>query len=168
MKVLAMISIACLWGCGSDRPADTAIKQPPSIDAAPELGVAIGDGRVDARLVNEPGQLVPLGQILVPGKVTVIDFWADWCAACEVMEAKLYQTIADEPGIAVRKLDIVDDLSPVSMHYRVGRMLPEMRVYDQQGKLVHQLIGNDCLKVGDLALELAGRGATGSVAPAGK
>jgi thiol-disulfide isomerase/thioredoxin len=110
---------------------------------------------VDARLLNQPGELIPLDQVLVAGKVTVVDFWAEWCGACKVMEDKLYRTIANRPGIAVRKLDIVDDVSPVALHYRVGRMLPEMRIYDANGKLVHQLIGNDCAKVGELALELA-------------
>lgn len=155
-----LVLAAMLCACGGERAGDTTVKQPPPVDAAPALGVAIGDGRVDARLVNEPGQLVPLAQVLVPGKVTVIDFWADWCKACDVMEQKLYEVIADRPGIAVRKLDIVDDVSEVALHYRVGRMLPEMRIYDQQGTLVHQLIGNDCLKAGELTLELATRPAS--------
>lgn len=145
---------------GGDAIAATTDAEPaPETRPAPEpIGTPFGDGTVDARLVNEPGKVVPLEQILVPGKVTVIDFWADWCGACKVMEKKLLAELAGVDGVVVRKLDLVDDVSEVSTYYRVGRALPEMWIFDQRGKRVHQLRGGDVANAGRLARELAAGG----------
>jgi thiol-disulfide isomerase/thioredoxin len=154
--MLAVVVIAC-GGAGDGKTGD--VNEPTGaapIDAAPpELGVPFGPEGVDARLVNEPGKLVPLDQIVRPGRVTIIDFWAAWCGACKVMEEKLFDEIAGVPGIVVRKLDIVDDVSEVSVHFQVGRSLPEMWIFDKNGERVHQLDGGEVANAGKLAKELA-------------
>jgi thiol-disulfide isomerase/thioredoxin len=75
----------------------------------------------------------------VPGKVTVFDLWADWCAPCRELDdalAALARRHADR--IAVRRLDVVDDESAAWRAYLEdgGYALPHVKVYDEGGRLV--------------------------------
>ena len=107
----------------------------------------------DVKIVNQPGVLVALEKVLVPGKVTVVDFFADWCGACKIIEKKLITRVKGEKGIAIRKIDIKDDESPVAKHYDVGA-LPHVRIYDKSGKMLYALTGNQALRAGELALKV--------------
>lgn len=107
----------------------------------------------DVKIVNQPGVLIALEKVLVPGKVTVVDFFADWCGACKVIEKKLITRVKGEKGIAIRKIDIKDDESPVAKHYDVGA-LPHVRIYDKSGKMLYALTGNQALRAGELALKV--------------
>ncbi|GAB4544132.1 MAG: thioredoxin [Haliangiales bacterium] len=107
------------------------------------------------QLANEDGALVPVSEALVAGKVTVIDFYADWCAPCKALEKQLRAAIADEPRIAVRKIDVgAAEVADILEQYGV-RNLPHIRIYDPQGTLLHDLPGTEAERTPDLALEAA-------------
>ena len=103
--------------------------------------------------LNHGGELVDVEASFVPGYVMVVDFWAEWCGACKIMESKLMQTVGNEPHILVRKVDVGDGDTPVAAHYGVGP-LPHLRVYDQHGQLRYLLKAKDALTAGDKALEV--------------
>jgi len=111
--------------------------------------------QLDVQLANEPGELVVIEECLVPDKVTLIDFWADWCQACKDLDEKLLAELAGSTDVVVRRIDILDDGSPVARHYDIG-VLPHVRVYDRAGRLVYALIGDNAARAGALALEVAG------------
>jgi thioredoxin 1 len=103
------------------------------------------------QLANPSGELVPIEQVLVPGKVTVVDFYADWCAPCKVLEKKLKSEIHDEPRIAVRQID-VGKVEPDVVISRYGvRNLPHVRIYGPDGTLLHDLVGTRAEQTGRLA-----------------
>lgn len=108
------------------------------------------------KIVNQPGVVVSMDEVLVPGSVTVIEFYADWCGACKIIEKKLLTHIDDEPRIVLRKINIDDDQSAVAKKYDVGA-LPHVRIFDGKGKLTHVLVGNSATKAGPLARQLLTR-----------
>jgi thiol-disulfide isomerase/thioredoxin len=104
--------------------------------------------------INAPGAVVDIEKSLVPGYVTVIDFWAEWCGACHVVGEMLTTGVAQEPKILIRKVDVgADAFTPVAAAYQIGG-LPHYRVYDKHGKMRYLLVGNDCVKASEIAKQL--------------
>ncbi len=85
----------------------------------------------------------PLDKHRVPGKYTVFDFFADWCAPCRLVDARLREILKRRADVAVRKLDIVDFDSPLA--HELGPdfdALPYLVVLDPKGRRT-EIIGAD-------------------------
>jgi len=67
----------------------------------------------------------------VAGKLTVVDFAADWCAPCKVLAALLSDVAREHPVLAVRRFDVGDDAPD-------GMILPHVEVYDAAGVLIYR------------------------------
>lgn len=133
-------------------PEQPATAQTPGAAATPADQAASG-AAPQFQIANEAGELVPVEDVLVPGRVTVVDFSADWCAPCKVLEKKLAEEIHDEPRIAVRKIDVTEaDADEVTARYGV-KNLPHVRIYGPDGTLLHDLVGTDAEQSGQLARE---------------
>lgn len=118
----------------------------------PEAGRVEGPApALDRATVNEPGEVVEIDAILVPGKVTLVDFWAEWCKACKHLDAELDRSLAGVAGVAVRKVDIHSASSPVARYYDIG-VLPHLRIYDRAGKMRYALIGDNTERAVELTL----------------
>ncbi len=149
--------LAC--GPGNAGVAGTGPSNSPIAAAVTSSDAGVADAvALDIVLANKPGELVVIEDLLVPGKVTVVDFGADWCGACKEVDAKLLGAIRGLPGIAVRKIDILDDDSPVAKHYDIG-VLPHIRIYSRDGELVYALIGDNAHSIAERLREVvAGEG----------
>lgn len=100
----------------------------------------------DVVWLSEAGEDVPeLAPHAVSGKVTVFDFYADWCAACRKVDGHIYGRLAKEDAaIAYRKINIVSWESPVAQRYlEQVPGLPLLMVFGPDGKLVKSLHGAD-------------------------
>lgn len=81
-------------------------------------------------------------------KVLFIDFWADWCTACEEMERKLFVkddfiNFALENKILPVRIDYsnpTDELDKLAQSYNV-RGLPTVVLTKPDGELIHTLTG---------------------------
>jgi hypothetical protein len=104
--------------------------------------------------LNAPGAPVDVDAALVPGYVTVVDFWSESCGACGVVGGMLAVQVAQQPRVLIRKVDVGDGDNPLTRAYQIGA-LPHYRVYDKQRRLRYQLVGNDCLMAPDIARTLA-------------
>jgi thiol-disulfide isomerase/thioredoxin len=82
---------------------------------------------------------------VVRGKVTVFEFYADWCAACRAVDGWVYERIAGgDRDLAYRKLNIVSWETPVALRYmREVPSLPLLLVFGRDGQLVRSLHGAD-------------------------
>ena len=104
--------------------------------------------------LNEPGVMIEIDSALLPGYVTVVDFWGEHCGACVVVGGMLAVQVAQDPRVLIRKIDVGDGFSPVAKAYDIGA-LPHFRVFDKDKKLRYVLVGNDTLKAPELAKQLA-------------
>lgn len=104
--------------------------------------------------INKPGERVDLAPALPAGYVSVVDFWSESCGACTVVGGMLAVQVAKADGVVIRKVDVGDGLTDVAKQFQIGA-LPHYQIYDKAKKLRYVLVGNDCLKAPELAIQLA-------------
>jgi len=87
---------------------------------------------------------VDVAKALAAGKVTVVDFYADWCGPCVVLEARLQHLMQGKSNLAMRRINIGKwDNAAAKQATREFRAsaLPYIRVYDANGKFVEAVTG---------------------------
>ncbi|MGB0372346.1 MAG: thioredoxin family protein [Opitutales bacterium] len=94
-----------------------------------------GKKKADFKDYRLDGAPINLPKILAPGKINMVDFYADWCGPCKKMEPELKKIIAANPDVALRKVDIVNWDTPVVDQFKI-RSIPNVWVFDKGGKLV--------------------------------
>ncbi|QDC23368.1 thioredoxin-disulfide reductase [Georgenia yuyongxinii] len=79
------------------------------------------------------------GEVLDHDKPVLVDFWATWCSACQLMFPALADFAREYEGlIAVKKVDV--DESPVTAEkYDIGSM-PTLKLF-RGGEVVHTIVG---------------------------
>lgn len=107
-----------------------------------------------AAINGAPGEMVRIEQHLVPGYVTIVDFWAEWCVACKALDGELASALAAEPLVVIRKADVGGGDNELTEAYRVAG-LPHLRIFDRRGRLRYVLVGEDTHQAGAAALALA-------------
>ena len=83
------------------------------------------------------GRKIDLNQIIVEGKVTIVDFYADWCGPCRSISPKLEKIANNDPDVYLRKIDIVNWKTPVVKQYSI-RSVPNIRVFNTRGIMIGQ------------------------------
>ncbi|MCZ6599568.1 MAG: thioredoxin domain-containing protein [Acidobacteria bacterium] len=91
------------------------------------------------------GKAIRIKAHLAPGKLTVFDFYADWCGPCHLLTPKLERLVLRYENVALRKVDLVDWKSKAARQATREFKLPGLpftQVYDDRGKLLGQVHGN--------------------------
>jgi len=118
----------------------------------------VGDD-ADIKWLSKAGEDVPsLDAHAVKGKVTVFDFYADWCAACRKVDGHVFQRFAaGDTKLAYRKLNLVEWESPLAKRYVQNiPTLPYVVIYGTDGKRFSELNGADIASL-DKAIAAAAR-----------
>jgi thioredoxin 1 len=121
----------------------TAAAAYSTVQATAQLKVA---GRGQPVEVISHGAQVDINQHLAFGNVTVVDFYADWCGPCRQLSPSLEQMATNDPEIALRKIDIVNWRTAVAQQFNI-RSIPQVNVYNRNGRLVGTVVGVDFAKV---------------------
>lgn len=97
----------------------------------------------DLKELSKEGEDVPsLEPHVVPGKVTLFDFYAVWCAPCRKIDAHVFALLGKRQDLALRKLNVVSWETPLAERYLKNiPNLPFVVVYGKDGKKVDTVAG---------------------------
>lgn len=138
------------WCPEHERPESQCLLCHPGLtfEALPKLP----EGADVAWLAREGEDIVSLAEHVVPGKVTVFDFYADWCAPCRNVDRHVFGLIAKGQDLAVRKLNVHSWETPLAKRYLATvPALPLLVVFGKDGKPAGTISGFD-LKALDAAI----------------
>ena len=82
------------------------------------------------RIISNGGEQVDLPSILTEGKVTIVDFYAEWCGPCRQMSPQLEQMARTDPDVVLVKIDIVKWGTPVAQQFGL-KSIPNVRVFNR-------------------------------------
>jgi thioredoxin 1 len=86
------------------------------------------------------GEEVDIQKHCVSGKITIVDFYADWCGPCKQAGPILEELVSNDSDLVLRKIDIVKWTSPVSQQFGLHG-IPYIQVYDRRGNKVGDMSG---------------------------
>jgi thiol-disulfide isomerase/thioredoxin len=118
------------------------------------------DENADVAWLAKAGEDVPsLDAHAVRGKVTIFDFYAEWCAACRKVDGHVYKRLAaGDQTLAYRKLNLVEWESPLALRYvKDVPTLPLIVIYGTDGKMFRTLHGADLASLDKAIAEAAQR-----------
>jgi thiol-disulfide isomerase/thioredoxin len=96
------------------------------------------------RLAQAGEDIGPLGEHAATGKVTLFDFYADWCMPCRKVDAHVYALLAKDSDLAYRKLNLVSWDSPLAKrHLAKVPNLPYVVVYGRDKQPVGAMTNLD-------------------------
>ncbi len=114
-----------------NRPTRTALLAALAVALVAAVAAA-----ADVATISSNGEAVDVTRHLAPGKLTLVDFYADWCGPCRALEPTISDLAARHPDrMAVRKVNIVNWDSAVSQAYRL-RSIPYLQLYSGDGTLI--------------------------------
>lgn len=91
--------------------------------------------------VQHINSITEVDQLLHSGKITIIDFSADWCGPCQILGPK-FENVANDTkhnNINFIKVDI-DNAKELATKYEI-QSIPTLIYFDKTGKLFKQTAG---------------------------
>ena len=96
------------------------------------------------------GNKIKFTDHLAQGKITIFDFYADWCSPCKVFSPKVERLVLEQNMLALRKVDVVDWKSNLAKQLTKKYKLPSLPftlIFDDKGSLLGKVEGNNIEKV---------------------
>ncbi len=91
-----------------------------------------------------PPQVPEIAALLVAGKVTIVDYWATWCAPCLKLGPRLDQFAAARSDVAIARVEASDWGKEEWTKFLPGIAgLPVLDVFGADGKLKARLVGEE-------------------------
>lgn len=130
------------WCVEHDVPESQCLLCHPdlSFEPLPEL-----PANADLQKLSHAGEDVEsLEAHAAPGKVTIFDFYADWCGPCRKVDAHVFAKMQTREDLALRKLNIVSWETPLAKRHLANvKSLPYVIVFGKDGKQLRAISGFD-------------------------
>ncbi|MFN0246701.1 MAG: TlpA family protein disulfide reductase [Kofleriaceae bacterium] len=105
--------------------------------------------------VPPPAARSPASRGAVPGRITVVDYWATWCTACKQIHADLEAARARWPDVTIERVDATEWPGPTAPTLPAGVTgLPAIEVFDRKGVRTHLLVGPDASRIVEIVDQL--------------
>lgn len=94
--------------------------------------------QIDQEVISH-GDAVDVEAHLVPGKFTVIDYYADWCGPCIALGKEMERMALEREDVAIRKVDVIDwesEAAKQATELYALPGLPYVRVYGPDGEFL--------------------------------
>jgi thioredoxin len=88
------------------------------------------------------------------GKITIVDFYADWCGPCKHIGPILEKIAEGNSDITLQKVNI-DKQRDLAKEYNVTA-IPHIFIYDKQGSQVDDILGSDEQRVRKAVTDASG------------
>lgn len=141
-QLVAQFKAASDW-CGEhDVPESQCFTCHPDLTFDPPPDPPPG---ADIKRIAQAGEDIgALGAHAAAGKVTLFDFYADWCIPCRKVDAHVFALLGSSSDVAYRKLNLVSWESALAKRNMNNvASLPYVVVYGRDGKLVGAMTGLD-------------------------
>ncbi|KAJ2988094.1 hypothetical protein HDV02_005817 [Globomyces sp. JEL0801] len=86
-------------------------------------------------------------ELIGSAKVTVVDFYADWCGPCVAVAPKIEELSDQFPNLQFLKVN-VDDSADISEECEI-RAMPTFQFYQSGKKLQNDIVGADLPKINE-------------------
>ena len=112
---------------------------------APETQTPPG---ADIKTLKPQTQVPNIEELVVRGRVTIIDFFAVWCGPCREVDRFVKEVMTRRDDIAYRRIDIGQWSSAVAKAY-LGDVpeLPYVLVFDTVGQRIAEISGLDLVRL---------------------
>jgi thiol-disulfide isomerase/thioredoxin len=151
-----VVDNAGLWVIVGGRFGGSAAAATTPAAAGAAGAAASGGATAEARAPREtrPGQpptQPEIAALLVPGKTTVVDYWATWCKPCHKLDATLQPWLATAPAsVVLRRYDASAwGKAEWARFLPTAPTLPVLEIYGPDGRLQRRLSGEECFAFRD-------------------
>lgn len=96
------------------------------------------------------GEKIQFSKHLSEGKITIFDFYADWCGPCRLYSPKLERLLLENSNVALRKVDVVDWDSDLAKQLTKAYKLPALPftlIFNDKAELIGRVEGNNIEEV---------------------
>lgn len=90
---------------------------------------------------SQGGKTMDIKDVIIPGNVTIVDFYADWCGPCRIISPHLERIAEKDNEVFLRKIDIVNWRTPITKQYNI-KSIPRICVYNRHGKMIGEPTSN--------------------------
>jgi thiol-disulfide isomerase/thioredoxin len=96
-------------------------------------------------LAGEKPKDPEIAKLLVPGKVTVVDYWAEWCVNCKKLTPVMKERLSHFPDVVMAKVDATKwEVEQFQRFLPATPELPAVDIFGRDGRLIIRLGGEAC------------------------